>query len=60
MASREEVDMLERLWRADMPFRPYGEAIKRLNAAQRSGDPHSVGDAIAVVMEFRTDYRAPS
>jgi hypothetical protein len=52
--------MLERLWRADMPFRPYGEAIKRLNAAQRSGDPRSVGDAIAVVMEFRTDYRAPS
>lgn len=60
MAESEEVDMLERSWRAEMPFRPYGEAIKRLNAAQRSGDPHSVGDAIAAVMEFRRDHRAPS
>lgn len=60
MASRKEVDMLERLWRQAMPFTPYGEAIKRLNAAQRSGDPRLVGDAIAVVMEFRSDYRSPT
>jgi hypothetical protein len=52
--------MLERSWKAEMPFRPYGEAIKRLNAAQKSGDPQILGDAIAVIMEFRRDHRAPS